>query len=180
MGLDRETPLWEPTPQEQERAWLTGFMRWVGEREGRTFTEYEQLRQWSVRELERFWESIWEYFGVRSSRPYERVLDARTMPGARWFEGVELNYAENMLCNRQTGGARDPNAIAVLHASELRPLAELTWGELSARVAAVAGGLRALGVERGDRVVAYMPNIPETLIAFLATASIGAVWSVGP
>jgi acetoacetyl-CoA synthetase len=193
-------------------------MRWVGEREGRTFTEYEQLRHWSVSELERFWASIWEYFGVRCSRPYERVLDrgrvtrasGATMPGARWFEGAELNYAENMLCDRRTGaerdpnaiavqhasdrsretpavgrhprfgqreGGRDPNQIAILHASELRPLAELTWGELSARVAEVAAGLRALGVERGDRVVAYMPNIPETLIAFLATASVGAVWS---
>ena len=99
------------------------------------------------------------------------------MPGARWFEGAELNYAENMLCDRRTGDERDAGAIAVLHASELRPLAELTWGELSEQVAAVAGGLRALGVERGDRVVAYMPNIPETLIAFLATASVGAIWS---
>ena len=114
------------------------------------------------------------------------------MPGARWFVGTELNYAENMLCTRQTGGerdggpikgcegGRDPNQIAVLHASELRdqdPPAQLTWGELSAQVAAVAGGLRSLGVERGDRVVAYMPNIPETLIAFLASASVGAIFS---
>ncbi len=239
MSPDRETPLWEPTPRERERAWLTGFMRWAGEREGRTFAEYEQLRQWSVTELERFWAGIWEYFGVLHSRPYEQVLTDRgsegspidTMPGARWFGGAELNYAENMLCGRrspdpllaggsseqrpageregrwggrdpnqiavlhasdrsretpavgrhprfgQREGGRDPNQIAVLHASELRPLAELTWGELSAQVAAVAGGLRALGVERGDRVVAYMPNIPETLIAFLASASVGAIFS---
>jgi acetoacetyl-CoA synthetase len=229
MSLDLEAPLWEPTPQERERAWLTGFMRWAGEREGRTFAEYEQLRQWSVTELERFWASIWEYFAVRCSRPYERVLDRsretlasgehprfgqHTMPGARWFEGAELNYAENMLCDRsrgtrasgagrfgdasgasvsplgprfgqQAGGepgsgwedGRDPNKIAVLHASELRDLQELTWGELTAQVAAVAGGLRALGVQRGDRVVVYMPNIPETLIAFLATASVGAIFS---
>ncbi len=232
MNPDRERPLWKPTPQERERAWLTDFMRWVGEREGRAFADYEQLRQWSVSELERFWESIWEYFGVRCSRPYKRVLDTHTMPGARWFEGAELNYAENMLCpgrgcsadpsasamtdrgsageregrrggrdpnqiavlhasdrSRETPavgrhprfgqreGGRDPNQIAVLHASELRPLAQLTWGELSEQVAMVANGLRASGVERGDRVVAYMPNIPETLIAFLATASLGAVWS---
>jgi acetoacetyl-CoA synthetase len=180
VSPDRERPLWEPTPQERERAWLTDFTRWVGEREGRTFADYEQLRQWSVRELERFWASIWEYFGVRCSRPYEQVLDSHTMPGARWFAGAQLNYAENMLCDRRSGGARDPNAVALLHASELRnqdPPAQLSWGELSTQVAAVAGGLRALGVERGDRVVAYMPNIPETLIAFLATASLGAVWS---
>jgi acetoacetyl-CoA synthetase len=207
MSSDRQALLWEPTPQERERAWLTAFMRWAGEREGRTFADYEQLRQWSVTELERFWGSIWEYFGVLCSRPYEQVLDRsretrafgphprsdrsretpavgrhprsgqHTMPGARWFTGAQLNYAENMLRDRGSGGERDPNAIALLHASELRDLRELRWGELAAQVAAVAGGLRALGVQRGDRVVAYMPNIPETLIAFLATASIGAVWS---
>ena len=177
-----QTPLWAPTPQQRERASMTRFMRWVGEREGREFEEYEQLRRWSVQELERFWAAVWEFCGVRASRPYERVLTdrgsegspigQREMPGARWFEGAELNYAENMLSRD-----RDPDATAVLHASELRPLAQLTWGELSAQVAAVAGGLRALGVERGDRVVAYLPNIPETLVAFLATASVGAIWS---
>ncbi len=155
---------------------MTRFMRWVGEREGREFEDYEQLRQWSVQELERFWAAVWEFCGVRSSRPYERVLPSREMPDARWFEGAELNYAENML-RRDREGGRDPDQVAVLHASELRPLAELTWGELSAQVAAVASGLRALGVGRGDRVVAYMPNIPETLVAFLATASVGAIWS---
>ncbi len=208
---DGQVCLWEPTAGQRERAWLTGFMRWVSEREGRTFAEYEQLREWSVTELERFWASIWEYFGVRCSRPYERVLGRsrgtlasgehprfgqHTMPGARWFEGAELNYAENMLRaarrssdHRPAGettaqssagereGGRDPEQIAVLHASELRELRELTWGELSAQVAVVADGLRALGVKRGDRVVAYMPNIPETLIAFLASASVGAVFS---
>jgi acetoacetyl-CoA synthetase len=171
-----EPPLWEPTSQTRENAWMTHFMRWAGEREGRTFADYEQLRQWSVQELESFWAGIWEFFGVRCSRPYERVLgDRHTMPSARWFPGAYLNYAENMLIR-----GHDPTATAVLHASELRnqdPPAQLTWGELSAEVAAVADGLRALGVKRGERVVAYMPNIPETLIAFLATASLGAVFS---
>ncbi|MGH2855029.1 MAG: acetoacetate--CoA ligase [Solirubrobacteraceae bacterium] len=178
-GRGPQTPLWEPAPEERERASMTRFMRWAGEREGRVFEDYEQLRQWSVAELERFWAAIWEFCGVRSSRPYERVLSSRAMPGARWFEGAELNYAENMLLRDREGG-RDPNQVAVLHSSELRnqdPPAQLTWGELSAQVAAVAGGLRALGVEQGDRVVAYMPNIPETLIAFLATASLGAIFS---
>ncbi len=164
--------LWEPTPQDRERANMTRFMRWVGEREGREFEEYEQLWRWSVTEIERFWAAIWEFCGVRASRPYERVLKDRAMPGARWFEGVELNYAENMLLRE-----RDAEAVAVLHCSELRPLAQITWGELAREVAQVAAGLRALGVERGDRVVAYMPNLPETLIAFLATASIGAIFS---
>jgi acetoacetyl-CoA synthetase len=184
---DREVPLWEPTLEDRERAGMTRFMRWVGEREGCVFEDYEQLRRWSVGELERFWASIWEFCGVRASRPYERVLDRsretpaagghprsgrRRMPGSRWFTGAELNYAENMLMRD-----RDPDAVAVLHSSELRDLREMTWGELSAEVGAVARGLRALGVKRGDRVVAYMPNIPETLVAFLATASVGAIWS---
>src|SRR6202051_2560330 len=99
------------------------------------------------------------------------------MPGACWFQGAELNYAENMLERLGSGDERGASRVAVVHCSELRELQELTWGELSARVAAAAGGLRALGVARGDRIVAYMPNIPETLIAFLATASIGAIWS---
>jgi acetoacetyl-CoA synthetase len=165
-------PLWEPSAADLERAEMTRFMRWAGERRGRPFTDYGELWRWSVDEIEDFWAAIWEFCGVRASRPYERVLDSRQMPGARWFAGAELNYAENMLLRD-----RDPGAVAVLHASELRALDSLTWGELSERVAAAAGGLRALGVRRGDRVVAYMPNIPETLIAFLAVASIGAIWS---
>ncbi len=171
MAGGRE-PLWEPSPADRERAAMTRFMRWTGERHGCEFADYDELRRWSLRELETFWEDIWEFCGVRASRPYEQVLDSRVMPGARWFAGSELNYAENMLARD-----RAPHDVAILHASELRPLQELTWGELSAQVAAVAGGLRALGVGRGDRVVAYMPNIPETLIAFLAVSSLGAVWS---
>jgi acetoacetyl-CoA synthetase len=169
---DPQVPLWEPSAQDRERAEMTRFMRWAGERHGRRLGGYDELWHWSVQELEEFWGDIWEFCGVRASKPYERVLGSRAMPGASWFEGAELNYAENILL-----ADRDPDAVAVLHTSELRELGELTWGELSAQVAAAAAGLRSLGVERGDRVVAYMPNIPETLVAFLATASIGAIWS---
>ena len=102
---------------------------------------------------------------------YDRVLGSREMPGAEWFPGARLNYAEHVFAGK------DDAEPAILHASELRELDELSWGELRAQVAAVAAGLRELGVERGDRVVAYMPNIPEAIVAFLATASIGAVWS---
>jgi acetoacetyl-CoA synthetase len=165
-------PLWEPTAQDREHAEMTRFMRWAGERTGRTFADYGELWEWSVSEVEEFWAAVWEYCGVRASRPYEQVLDSRQMPGARWFAGAQLNYAENMLMRE-----RDPDAVAVLHASELRELDSLTWAQLNAQVADVAAGLRALGVGRGDRVVAYMPNIPETLIALLAVASIGAIWS---
>ncbi|HEY2768043.1 MAG TPA: acetoacetate--CoA ligase [Solirubrobacteraceae bacterium] len=171
-GDAEDGPLWEPSDEDRERASMTRFMRWVADRERREIQDYEQLWRWSVSELERFWGAIWEFCGVRSSRPYERVLAEETMPGARWFEGAELNYAENMLLRD-----RDAEAVAVLHASELRDLAQITWGELAVEVARVAAGLRELGVVRGDRVVAYMPNIPETLVAFLATASIGAIFS---
>ena len=161
---------------------MTRFMRHATQRSGRELSSYDDLRRWSVEELEDFWASIWEFCGVRASRGYERVLTERRMPGAEWFAGAELNYAENMLSRRlrdedADGGWRERDTVAVVHSSELRDIDELTWGELSDLVAAAAGGLRALGVGRGDRVVAYMPNIPETLIAFLATASIGAIWS---
>jgi len=177
-----QTPLWEPSESEREQTEMMRFMRWAGERRGQEFAGYEDLWRWSVAELEEFWQSIWEFCGVRSSKAHEQVLAERRMPGASWFEGAELNYAENMLANLRSvshdaDGGRDMQAVAVVHCSELRELDELTWGQLSEQVAAIAGGLRSLGVTRGDRVVAYMPNIPETLIAFLAVASIGAVWS---
>jgi acetoacetyl-CoA synthetase len=173
-------PLWQPSERERERTEMTRFMRWVEERHGLRFADYHELWRWSVDELEEFWADVWEFRGVRASKPYERVLSSHEMPGARWFEGAELNYAENLLLGpvgSEGRGGRDPDSVAVLHTSELRDLGEITWSELTAQVAAAAGGLRALGVERGDRVVAYMPNIPETLVAFLAVASIGAIWS---
>jgi len=171
-GTGGPTPLWVPSAEDAERTEIARFMRWAGERRGRPFGDYAELWRWSVEELEDFWASIWEFCGVRASQHYEQVLDSRRMPGARWFQGAELNYAENML-----RPGRDPGEVAVLHASELRELSRLTWAELSSQVAGAAGGLRALGVGPGDRVVAYMPNIPETLVAFLAVASIGAIWS---
>ena len=172
-----QTPLWQPSAERMQGSDMARFMQWAAERRGGAFAGYEQLWRWSVGELEDFWAAVWEFAGVRASRPYERVLDAHRMPGAQWFGGAELNYAHNLLEGPGAGPGRDADQLAVVHASELRAQGELTWGELRDAVAAAAGGMRALGVERGDRVVAYMPNIPETLIAFLAAASIGAVWS---
>jgi acetoacetyl-CoA synthetase len=172
-------PLWEPSPEQLNDVEMARFMEWAGKRRGASFADYGELWRWSVDDLEGFWAAIWEFCGVRASKPYERVLPSHEMPGTRWFEGAELNYAENLL-RGAAGSDGDMRAgeVAVLHCSELREeLREITWGELSASVAAAAGGLRALGVGRGDRVVAYMPNIPETLIALLAVASIGAIWS---
>jgi acetoacetyl-CoA synthetase len=185
-GTDAQAALWEPSDQQREQAEMTRFMRFAGERRGEQFTtglsptDYEQLWQWSVDELEDFWGAVWEFCGVRASRGYECVLASREMPGVRWFEGAQLNYAQNIvegLLPGSAGSQRDFDRVAVLHASELRELSQLTWGQLSEQVAATAGALRSLGVARGDRVVAYMPNIPETLVALLATASIGAIWS---
>ena len=157
------TPLWEPPAEMVERAVMTRYMRERG------FSGYDELWRWSVGDLDGFWGSIWDFFGVEGS--YERVLAMREMPGAVWFPGAEVNYAGHLF------RGKDPDAVAIVHASELREQAELTWGDLRTQTARIAAGLRALGVERGDRVAAYMPNIPEAVAAFLATASIGAVWS---
>jgi acetoacetyl-CoA synthetase len=170
-SVAEQHPMWVPSRERAERSEMWRFLRWAADRHGHAFSDYAELWRWSVEELETFWADVWEFCGVIASQPYERVLASREMPGAVWFEGAELNYAENLLC-------RHPDEeVAVLHHSEARERGELTWGELRAQVAAAAAGLRALGVGPGDRVVAYMPNIPETLVAFLATASLGAVWS---
>ncbi len=165
------TPLWEPSAAQAEASGLSAYSRWLEHERGLRFPSYAELWAWSVTELETFWLTIWEYFGVRSSRPYEAVLSSRAMPGARWFAGAELSYAEHVFAGR------DPDAVALVHASELRPLAETSWGALAAQTAAVAAGLRELGVGPGDRVAAYLPNIAEAVVSLLACASIGAVWS---
>jgi acetoacetyl-CoA synthetase len=163
--------LWHPSAELVEGSRLTGYMRWLQSERGLRFDSYEELWRWSVDDLDGFWGSIWDFFEVRADGEREPVLAGREMPGAEWFPGTSLNYAEHVFAGKEE------DEVAILHASELRDLGELTWGELRAQVAAVAGGLRALGVGRGDRVAAYMPNIPEAIVAFLASASIGAIWS---
>jgi acetoacetyl-CoA synthetase len=135
----------------------------------RGFSDYHELWRWSVEDLEGFWGALWEWFEIDAS--YDRVLGRREMPGAEWFPGASLSYAEQLF------HAARPGEVAIVHASESQALAELTWDELADQVARCAAGLRRLGVGRGDRVAAYMPNVPETVVAFLACASIGAVWS---
>ncbi|MDP9345793.1 MAG: acetoacetate--CoA ligase [Actinomycetota bacterium] len=163
---DRPELLWTPSAERIERSALTAYARAVG-REG----PYADLWQWSVDDLEGFWASIWEHFDVQAAEPYERVLGDRSMPGAKWFPGSRLSYAEHLF------RGRDDDAVAIRHASELRDAAELTWSVLRDQTARVAAGLRRMGVTEGDRVVAYIPNIPEALAAFAACASIGATWS---
>jgi acetoacetyl-CoA synthetase len=167
------TLLWEPSEEFKENANITRYMEWLEREKGLSFDDYSELWEWSVNELEEFWASIWEYFEVQASKPYEMVLNSREMPGTEWFVGSELNYTEHVFRHAD----ERPDEPAVLHQSELRPLSELTWRELRSKAGAMAAALKSLGVERGDRVAAFIPNVPEALIAFLASASIGAVWS---
>jgi len=167
-----EPPIvWTPSPERVASATITRYREWLNETRGLELDGYQELWQWSVDELEAFWESIWEFFEVEASEPYERVLTTREMPGARWFPGARLSYAEHVFRGREDAD------VAVRHASELRSVGEWTWGELRARAGAVAAVLREAGVLAGDRVAAYLPNIPETVAAFLGCASIGAIWS---
>jgi len=163
--------LWAPTPTRRERSHLTAFTRWLERERGLSFDTYEALWQWSVQDLDAFWRAIWDYFGVRSSAPFVRVLGRREMPGADWFPGARLNYAEHALAHEQ------PDTDALIYVREGAPLARMSWTELAGRVRILATQLRKLGVGPGDRVVAVLPNSPQAVIAVLATTSLGAIWS---
>ena len=163
--------LWAPSPEMVERSQLARYIAWLAENRDLHFEDYADLWRWSVTEIEELWRTIWDCFEVLSDIPSDEVLPERVMPGAKWFPGTRLNYAEHIF----RGKADDE--VAVLYASERRELTELRWSELRERVAATREGLRALGVSKGDRVVAYLPNGAEALIAFLASATLGAIWS---
>jgi acetoacetyl-CoA synthetase len=166
--------LWTPSASRLEQANLTHYMAWLAQR-GRRFDSYAALWQWSIDDLEGFWGSLWEYFDIRASQPYERVLGKRSMPGAEWFPGARLNYAEHALRHERAG------ADALLFLSERRGLNSLSWTDLGSQVRKLATQLRKMGLAPGDRVVAYLPNTPEAVVAMLATVSVGAIWaSCGP
>ena len=165
-------PIWTPAPDAREHTRLGEYLAWLERERGLRFAGYTDLWEWSVTEVEAFWASLWEYFDVRSSQPYERVLDRREMPGAKWFEGARLNYAEHIV-----GGRFPDAATAVLARSQTRDPIELTYGQLTEQVTRARAGLAALGIGPGDRVAGYLPNIPEALVAFLACASLGATWA---
>lgn len=164
--------LWTP-PEDLRRSTEVGrFMEWLRDERGHDFADYEAMRRWSIEDLEGFWAAVWDFYEIRANRGYDRVLADARMPGARWFEGAQLNYAEHLV-----GRDEDRDRMAVLAQSQTRPPQELTFGELREQVARARAGLQRLGVGPGDRVVAYLPNIPETLVAFIATASLGAIWA---
>ena len=162
--------LWQPSPDRVARARLTRFAEQVRARHGVAVEDYDALWRWSVEHLEDFWAAVWEHFDVVAHAPYEQVLTTREMPGARWFPGARLNLAENLL------RVRGPHAALVAVGEEGDPV-EVSWDELRGQVGAVQETLRGLGVQQGDRVVGYLPNAPAAIVAFLACASLGAVWS---
>ena len=171
MSGDPAVPLWTPSSEAVESSRLNSYMGWLKNEHGLDFDGYEDLWHWSVENPDEFWRSIWDHFGVISSGSLGDVTNGAPMPDTRWFENAEINYAEHIFRDRDDG------QTAILAASETRRLREVSWGELRSRVADAAAGLRSLGVEPGDRIAAYMPNTEETIIAFLASASLGAVWS---
>jgi acetoacetyl-CoA synthetase len=168
--IEQGTVLWTPPADALERTRLGHYMRWLAAREGIELPDYAALWSWSVRELPRFWESIAAYFEVRFHQPAHATLEPRTMPGARFFPGATLNYAEHALLRRG-------DQPALLYRNETAAPVTLSWDQLYEAVARARAGLRKLGVGKGDRVAAYLPNCPEALIGFLASASLGATWS---
>jgi acetoacetyl-CoA synthetase len=163
--------LWEPSAEMIATANLTHYMQWLASKRNLTFHTYHDLWHWSVHDVADFWQSIWDYAELKASAPPAQILPERTMPGAKWFVGAKLNYAENLLA-RMTH-----ERPMMLYKAEEQPLREVSWQEVYDQTCALAQVLRALGVQPGDRVVAYMPAIPETIVALLAVASLGAVWS---
>ncbi len=169
MGSE-PAPLWRPSRERVLRSNLVRYEHWLIEHRGLDFHAYDDLWRWSVTELDAFWSSIWEFFGVAPGAAPAPALAERRMPGARWFPGAELSYAEVALRRRD----QHP---ALVFGGEDGSIGTVTYAELARQVAAAAAGLRRLGVRRGDRVAAYLPNVPQTVVALLAAASLGAVWS---
>ncbi len=163
--------LWTPGPDRVERANVTAFARWLAAERGHAFAGYQALWQWSVTDLDGFWQAVWDYCGIEASVPPAAVLGARSMPGADWFPGARLNYAQHVLRSEQ------PGQDALYYQSETTPLTGLPWPDLANGVRVLATRLREAGVRPGDRVASCMPNIPQTAIAMLATTSIGAIWT---
>ena len=163
--------LWRPSEDFVNHSNLKHFENWLEDEKGLKFNSYDALWQWSVDNVEDFWESVWKYFEIISHSPYRFVLSSLEMPGAKWFEGATLNYSEHIF--RQKSNERP----ALIFYSESQTRTEISWEELESKVIILQEYLIDIGVGKGDRVVGYLPNIPETIISFLAVNSIGAIWS---
>ena len=164
--------LWTPSHKKVKESGLTKFTEFAEKRTGKTFLNYQELWEWSVGDVAGFWETIWHYFGIKSSSDYTSVLKEEVMPGAQWFSGAELNFAEHLLRHEQSG------QTALYYSNENLPLTPMSWDEFAGRVRTLANYLRSINVQPGDRVVAYSSNTPETMICLAATTAIGAIWSV--
>ncbi|MBW1781228.1 MAG: acetoacetate--CoA ligase [Deltaproteobacteria bacterium] len=163
--------LWQPSEERIKGTNMYRFMMFINQKYNQNFAEYGPLYQWSIENIPDFWASMWEFAEIKASKPYTQVVDDVTkMPGAKWFQGAELNFAENLLRYRD-------DQIALIFKGEAREPVRVTYAELYDEVARVAGPLREAGVQPGDRVAGFMPNMPETIIAMLAATSLGATWS---
>jgi acetoacetyl-CoA synthetase len=170
-NLDLPQILWNPSESFIQNSNLQHYINWLSEQKGLSFVSYHQLWEWSVNEVSAFWESLVEYFNIQFHSPYKEVISEDDMPYVKWFEGATLNYAEHIFSQKQAGRP------AILFESEAHLMEATSWEQLEDRVARMAAYLRSIGVQKGDRVVAYLPNIPEATIGFLAACSIGAIWS---
>ena len=173
MSVEREI-LWSPSENRSKNTMLAKYKSWLSSEHSLCFDDYQELWEWSVDDIEFFWETIWDFFDVKASKLYSKVLAKKEMPGTVWFPGSELNYVDQLLRQKEI----TPYKIAVVSQSETFGRVELTWTELYQQVASVADQFRKVGLERGDRVVAILPNSTTALIAFLAAASLGGIWSL--
>jgi len=171
--MQDNSPLWSPSRELIQQSNMLRYMEWLKKEKQLSFDTYDDLWDWSVTHIADFWQTLWAYFGIKSKSGYHKVIEkpASGMIGTKWFTGATVNYAEHIFRNKTTGSP------AIIYQSELKSLQSLSWAELENKVAVVAAWLKLKGIVRGDRVASLMPNIPETVIAFLAVNSIGAVWS---
>lgn len=173
--VERGQITWTPAEDVLDTTVVGEFLAWVATQHGRQLSTHDELWDWSVTDLEGFWSAVWQFFGVHATTAPEKALGSAAMPGASWFPGATLNYAAHALGDLE--GESDADELAILGRSQTRPDLDLTWGELRDQVARARRVLADLGVGRGDRVAGYVPNIPETVVAFLATVSLGAIWA---
>lgn len=171
MQLDAPKCLWTPSNEKVQQANITHFAAWVNNTYHTNLKNYRELHNWSVENIEQFWEAVWHYFNVKSYDPYTQVLDRLDMPGNKWFSGATLNYTEHIFRNQSESHP------AIIFKDEKRPVEEISWANLKAQVASVQKFLIEQDVQKGDRVVAFLPNCPEAVIAFLAVNALGAIWS---